>query len=81
MPKYITSKSGSNHPESYVYFIAIRCEDKIVIPLQRQSYVLNLNYTYLLLTRIDRTETKIHKHLCWCGNGKSIRKEVSNCDN
>ena len=48
-------------------FIPIKCEDKISILLTLQTYIINKNYIHVLLTRMDITETMIHKHMYWYG--------------
>ena len=54
-------RGGSN-----IDFNLVTCKDKIGIASILQSYVLNLNYKYLLLTRMGRRKMIIHKHLYLC---------------
>ena len=44
-----------------MHFNLITCDDKIGIASTLQSYVLNLNYRYLLLPRMDRTEAMVRE--------------------
>ena len=58
----------------------ITCEDKIVIPLKLQSYVLHWYNKYLLCPGLDRTEVIIFQHLYWPDIRDTVWKEVDNCD-
>ena len=74
MDKYNTGKSVSFHGGNNIHFNLITCDNKVVVPLTLQSYKLNWNSTYLLHTRMDRTEMIICKQLCWCGIRKYFLK-------
>ena len=65
MAKYKTSryKSVSICGDSNNNFNIIMCEEKIIIPLILQSYVLNWYHTYILHPGLDRTEAMIRQHL------------------
>ena len=60
-----------------INFNLIACEDKIYIASTLQSYVLNLDYLYLLLPIMDIPETIIRKILYWYGIRNAIRNEVN----
>ena len=65
MPRFKTGnyKSGSYHEVSNKTFNIIMCEDKIVIPLIPQKYVLSWYSVYLLNPGLDIIEAIICQHL------------------
>ena len=64
----------------YIYINLITCEDKIVMILLLQSYVLHWYHTYLLHIGMDITGAIICQHFYWPGIITAIRKEVTNID-
>ena len=56
------------------------CEDKTVIMLILQSYVLNWYHTYLLHPGLEITEATIFQNFYLNVVRNAVRKEVSNFD-
>ena len=57
-----TYRTVSLCEEINIQFNLITCDGKIGIALTIQSYVLNYNYMYIVLARMDRTETISFKY-------------------
>ena len=81
MDKY---KDGTYHNflcwGSNIYHNLITCEDKIVLPIILQKYVLNWYHVYLIHPGMDRTEAIIRQHLYWPGIRDAVLKKETNCD-